>query len=291
MPKPDDTMLSYLACWLLYSVFAHSLAVLLQWSRARDIKSVLLCGAMFGWMIEGAAVLTLYGVEGIPFPFTILWTGVAWHGLISVVFGYHLLGQALREGRSKKVAAYALGCGLLWGIWAVGWSQETPPLVAETSPYMIHAFASTLLFIAAHGVMQYKPIPEHTPGRWRLVGAAFFPLALFLMHAVPAIPWSIIAWPVLMGFTLLALRCCRGGEMGVAPAISLRRPTSPIAWGLLLLVPLASVGVYELFKMQGWMFSTRIPLFLISNVLGAALLAVAYFRAFQAYWKKPPSPV
>lgn len=73
-----------------------------------------LVGAFFGWLVEGVFAMTLFGAEGILFPFTISWTGLAWHAIISVVLGWYVLQQALTH--SFKRTAWVSGMLGIFGV-------------------------------------------------------------------------------------------------------------------------------------------------------------------------------
>ena len=68
-------------------------------SRCTAAAGVILVGALYGWLVEGVVAATVYG----PLPVSLVWTGVAWHGLLTVGVGWWiLLPRAVRRGGTAR---------------------------------------------------------------------------------------------------------------------------------------------------------------------------------------------
>ncbi|MFZ2504412.1 MAG: hypothetical protein WAW88_17255 [Nocardioides sp.] len=81
---------------------------------------------LLGWLVEGVVVDTMYAAV----PFQLVWTPVAWHGLVS---GLLILGLSRAAGR-WPVLRHLGACllvGLMMGVWAWYWPGERGPLVAD----------------------------------------------------------------------------------------------------------------------------------------------------------------
>jgi len=65
--RPGDTTLNLTMIWLVYSVLAFFVLLMVNHFRAGDVYSV--------------------SLVGVVFPFGIVWTPLAWHALISVLAG------------------------------------------------------------------------------------------------------------------------------------------------------------------------------------------------------------
>ena len=74
--RADDTLLSQIPGWLVYSLFAYMTLAIIQHFRVRSIYALFLAGVVFGWIVEGIYAMTFFGGGGIPLPFSIIWTGV-----------------------------------------------------------------------------------------------------------------------------------------------------------------------------------------------------------------------
>ena len=76
--RADESVLVRAGGVLFYSFLGYVLLVLITRFRIRDAWGLMLAGACFGWLGEGVFAMTLFGAGGIPFPFTIAWTALAW---------------------------------------------------------------------------------------------------------------------------------------------------------------------------------------------------------------------
>ncbi|WP_240913615.1 hypothetical protein [Thermococcus sp. JdF3] len=113
-------------------------------------------GAVFGWLVEGVVVQTVY----TDFPFQLIWTPLAWHALISVLIGLYFAGEALSDWSVKKVSMLFVFIGAFWGFWASYWKLEDGYAVSP-GDFAIYAFLSTLLLVAAYAVL-------HASSPWKL---------------------------------------------------------------------------------------------------------------------------
>ena len=144
--KSGDSVAELAVTWAAYCVVAHLFLSLVTWLRAYSADRVFLAGAVFGWLVEGTLVGTLYGTESsAPFPLSLLVTAVSWHALISVWVGWHFLRRSLQAGSVSKVVGWSIGLGLFWGTWATFLWRET----------LVLSIMMAILLIAA--VRGFKP--------------------------------------------------------------------------------------------------------------------------------------
>ena len=94
LARPGDTPFDYLLTPLLYAIFAYIFLIIVEMFCVRNIWAIFIAGAAFGWIGEGIVAMTLFGGE-ISLPFSISWTGLAWHALISVLIGWYYLRKIL----------------------------------------------------------------------------------------------------------------------------------------------------------------------------------------------------
>ena len=117
--RPEDSLLNWLQTWLAYSLMAFLFLSLVSYFRLRSLAAIFLAGAFFGWLAEGIVVQTAY--ENLPW--SISFTGLAWHALITVLGGWYALQKALRRGLLPSLLASLLA-GLFFGFWGVTWIYE-----------------------------------------------------------------------------------------------------------------------------------------------------------------------
>jgi hypothetical protein len=113
----EDSLSNYALTCLAYSLLAYILLALVRIYRIRSVWAVFLAGAACGWLAEGVIVQTAYE----NFPLQISWTGLAWHALISVLWGWYTLRKALVLGSFHLVLLHSGLFGLFAGFWAISW--------------------------------------------------------------------------------------------------------------------------------------------------------------------------
>lgn len=193
--------------WLAYSVLAGATLWTLAHFRARGLPSLVLCGALYGWLAEGVLAGTLYQA----FPMQVSWTGLAWHDLLSVCAGWYGLSTALRRGIWPTVLTTS-GLGVFWGAWATTWWQpQEGGFVTPLPAFAAHAFIQGLLLAASFAVfprlLGFVTFTSHT-GSWLL---ALFLGAWFALVTAPQYHLALLILPPLLALTVVLLRRGRTG--------------------------------------------------------------------------------
>lgn len=232
----------------------------LLWTIARWPGSrwptVVLAGAVFGFITEGVLTTVLYG--GFPFdPFAIPYTALAWHALISVGFGLVLLHRLLARGPVARAAAAIALFGAFWGTWAT--TLRLPPedgdelpalagLVGEVGigTFALYTLAATLVIGACHFLLGRIVRPaDLSPGRGWLRFILVAGTVWFVILVVPAAPWAPIELAVLLAICAWGLtRCSRRAASSPPLATILCEPLPARRLGLLAALPLAAVSAY-----------------------------------------------
>lgn len=191
--------------WLAYSVTACVFVNVVSRFRATTAATVFLAGALYGWLTEGALVGTLYGTEdSAPFPLSLVWTGLSWHALISVLVCWHFIGRALREAKPWKSLAWAAALGVYWGLWAPFLWRENPPEVAPVGLFAAHAFVCTALLMFSHAAVLRFPVASIRPG-WPGLIFSLLVLGVFYSAQVKSLGLRpLLLLPLLSG-TILGL--------------------------------------------------------------------------------------
>ncbi len=128
--RSEDGVGGWVLTWLTYSLAAGVAARALARFPARTAAAVVVAGAFYGWLVEGAVAATLY----TSLPFSLVWTGVAWHAVLTVWGGWWALPRALRRGGGVAAASCAV-LGVAWGLWSVAWWGGPPhPRRGRASP-------------------------------------------------------------------------------------------------------------------------------------------------------------
>ena len=244
--RPGDELHGRMLTWLLYSLFAYLTLGVIWRFRVNDGWALLFAGAFFGWICEGVYAMTVFGDPSMPFPFTIVWTSLAWHGPISLVIGWYALGLALREARSGPAILLSSGVGLFWGAWALGWLAETPPVAVSSLEFLLHASATTAGLALAHLAVAAGRPASYAPSRIGLGFAGAVVVAFFLVVTVPAVPMAPLVLSPLLGLLWLALRQSRARRLEGSLLARFAAPIRPRNLAALMLMPLAATAVYAL---------------------------------------------
>ena len=96
---------------IVYSFMAYAFLIVVHVFRVSNLYALFMAGAVFGWLVEGVFVQTMYD----DFPLNISFTGLAWHSILTVCCGWYLFRRALLL---KKSILHDEGIGGCWS--AVG---------------------------------------------------------------------------------------------------------------------------------------------------------------------------
>lgn len=287
--RSDDQPATWVLTWLMYSLAAAvALRTLRRWPGA-DLPRLVLVGSLYGWVVEGVVASTVYQAP----PFTVIWTGVAWHGLLAVVLGWRLLPRAvLRGGRRAWLACAAVG--LAWGLWSVGWWAAPPDAGQLAATPDVTAYAAFVGIVTLAAAAGYAVMHACAPRGGDLTGRGGLAAVLLLLGAwgaavvLVAIPWAPALLGLLIALVLLSLpRLPRvpveeAAPLGWHPGIPLRR-SAP-----LVLVPVSAVTTYAVLSPlapgapgEGPFYWLIVSIIGVLSVLGTAALGWALWRAWR----------
>jgi hypothetical protein len=283
-PDPASRLGDWVLTWLFYSFLGYIFLSIVGAFRVRSVWALVLAGAVFGWIAEGVYARTMFGTAESPFPITIAWTGLAWHALIDVVFGWYILRRLVAGGRPSQLGFVSFAFGLLYGLWAIAWwVQEDPATIAAFAGY---AFLTTTLLLLAFVMYQrLQPFPFE-PSRIEAGVVIVFLVLSFITVTLPSSPPTVWSLPLLIGLMYLALRRNRAVESrpSLVTAVTgrVRLPNA----ALLLLAPLAATMVYAA---ATWL-NLRLPLFVPFYVVSIAAGTVIFVVSVGKVLTSPPTP-
>ncbi len=270
----EDSLSNYVMTCLAYSLVAYILLALVRIYRIRSLWAVFLAGAACGWLAEGVIVQTAYE----QFPLQLSWTGLAWHALISVVWGWYFLRKLLLQGSTRQVLLHSALFGLFAGAWAISWWLETPGSQTPPLAYAVYACVTSGLFILSCWIFQRLSDEPFNPGKRTLaVVSGFFGL-VFLAVVVVSIRWAILVLPPLFALIVWGLRRNRQAE--TRPDLLEALAGSPPAanYLALLAMPAAAAGFYTLASLLNWQVHTNQIVYLVTTPAGALLFVISLFR-------------
>jgi hypothetical protein len=272
--------------WLSYSLTAYVFLGIVGVANPRRWAAVFLCGALFGWLVEGVLVATMYA----SLPFSISATGLEWHALLTVGAGWYLIPRALRTSLRATVGYCALVGGAL-GFWALTWWFE--PGAERLS---LAAFATFITVRALVLGIAYVLLGRVAPTTYRLNWGEWAVLmtmvvAWFALLTVPRVPFAPFILLPCVALTIFALwRFKRRENIAMPPAVTAwARVSGPFPiWRVLgvLALPAAASIVYALGVAVEMPFKSGIVVYLITVPLGFFL----YIRAVVLASRRLPSP-
>lgn len=272
--------------WLVYSLFAYLLLAVVRLFRIGTVSGLVLAGAFFGWLGEGVYAMTLYGDPSMPFPLTIAWTGLAWHGPLSVVIGLFGLRRCLLAASLWPVAGAGAGIGAFWGFWASGWSQETPPVIAGAADFLLHAVFATLGLALAQRAIDLGDARRFAPSRTGLGLCGGLVLVFFAAITVPAIPWAPAVLLPLLALLYFALRRNAAGS-GEDALAAIAGPVRLRNMAGLVIIPAAATGAYVILGIVGRDLPAHQIVAAIASLCGTAVLLVALAGHFRPRARQP----
>ncbi len=270
--RPDEHVLEVGLTLVMYMLATYCMLLGIQYFRISSLPGMVAAGALYGWITEGVIAMTIFGPGGIPLPFSISWTGLAWHMPLSVIAGWWWYHHALHTSWWVSVR-YASIAGLLWGIWSMTWFFEAVPIITTVGAYAAHAFTLTTLMIIGHYLMQVK-VAAFQASRIETLIIVGLVLTFFVGITIPTVGTMAVILVLLFGVL---------GWMGYQSRRQCREPailvslTAPVSVKNLLtmyLMPLIATVFYAL------MVSGYMPLFpvnylvLISTTIGGFVLLV-----------------
>lgn len=274
--------------WLAYSVIACVFVNVVVRFQVTTAATAALAGALYGWLTEGTLVGTLYGTESsAPFPMSLVWTGLSWHALISVLVGWHFLGNALKKPRPWQALGWSLLLGLYWGAWAPFLWRENPPQIASVGDFATHALLCTLPWMLCHALLLRIPTHSVRPG-WIGLGFSLLVLAVFYGAQVKTLGLRpLIILPALTGLILGLLAGTRSKR--VVPLDTGSGPPRPLLPVLTLLAtPVAAVTLYAVQRSLRVDGIAPIHFYNAGGTLAVGVIAWAVYAVTRS--PHPPAP-
>jgi len=260
--------------------------------RVRRWAPLFLSAALYGFLVEGVLASVLYE-DGLLGLFHVSYTSLAWHALISVLFGWYWLRRLLIQGNDRRIITWSAIFGLFWGLWSlVYWLPENlndPELLAGDfilGMWPVGAFAVfTLLFTAVLAISHLALERGYwqasfKPSRYEIGFVWLAIIAYFITSIAIAIPFATAKLGALLALVLLPLWVNRQREPEGSLLADLAKPVVEKKVVLLFIMPIAAIVVYGLaFMLQPEADTIRLmsatPLIYIPTILGGILFVAA----------------
>ncbi len=266
LPRPWE----WLATWATYSLAAATALSAALWSGLGGWRAAFLGGAILGWCVEGVIVTTMYDA----FPVQIVWTGLAWHALITGL-GVFWTTRAIAAGSVARQIAVLVMLGLFGAVWGLYWPSERAAMPGHGAAFAYLAGLGLTVVVAQAGLDRIGTL---TPPR---------PAVLLIAPAILAAGWAIrftfsptpvlLACPVMITTTVWIMR--RLGRRGAV--LSFGQPAPPVRHALFLVAPVVTASLV----LPAWALfgavAVNIPAAIISGLLGLGLWLWLLARALR----------
>ena len=272
--KPDDTLPGLVFTYLVYCLVAYVVLSVVTAYRVRSIWALFLTGALYGWLIEGVIVQTMYDF----FPFQIAWTGLAWHALISVFIGWYYVVTVLLQNNYKKTMGISVFLGVFYGTWAVYWWNEGS--ITPVPAFFVYSLLITFFLILSYWFYCRLHMAVFEPTRLELVilaGAFIF----FYSATVYIQPLSLIILPPLLGIVYAALRKNKKIEQRATILEALQGEITFSNCALLFSIPLTATFIYWAALSLSLLIGTNWMVAVITVPLGVIMFVVSVAKIFR----------
>jgi hypothetical protein len=279
--KDGDSLAELFITWLAYSAIAYLFLATVYWSRADGFWSMFLAGAIYGWLVEGGLIDTLYGTQpSAPFPVSISITGLSWHALLSVIVGWWATGRALTAAHPWRLIWISLAVGVFWGVWAMFPRRETPPIITPVPEFFVNAAVLTLGLMASWWLSFRAGMRDFRPGWFGVVLCTFLIGLFYVQYVLRLGTLPLVVLPSLLGLAATALyRQRRRSGRPTHVFVGDFRPSRLLILGL---IPVTATFVYAAASAGGldkFPISTIVYYFL-TGPAGIVLLVLAIIVIF-----------
>jgi hypothetical protein len=272
--RTDDSFKNWFSAWIVYSLMAFVFLRLVSYFRVKGIWALFLAGAVFGWLAEGVIVQTAYDM----LPWSISFTGLAWHALLTVWVGWYAVRKALLSSSIWSGIKLSSLIGLVYGFWAINWWVEPDGRVSPVPEFAIFTFATTTLVIFAYWLANWSSSAPLKWNRWAMAVIAILFVLYFFFVTVPASPIAIVVLPVLLGLAVWGLRQNRMFESeGSLLEMPGGRTSLRNHLGLLGL-PITGTLVYALAMSIDLKAHTSWMLYLVTTPLGFIVFTIGLYK-------------
>lgn len=275
--KPNDTAVELFQTYIFYTLATYAFLILIEKYKVRTIGGLALCGALYGWIVEGIIVPEVYSM----LPYSIVHTSLSWHMLITVLFGYYWLSKRLLTNQS--VLLVLVGFGILWGIYGI-WPGSDP----ENGEWVISivAFITHTLFTTACWIIGLFAFAHLKPALFKASKIEIYSIGIIFLclYGVLVFATGFLAL-ILLPFLLLTLsilyqrKKLPQAESGILDFWS---APSPLTSARILMVGIPGVvasGVFALLYPQTGSQDIAWPFFLITFFLAIGMYVCALWKS------------
>ena len=244
---------------LAYGLLGYVFLLTLERYHTQTFAGWFVGAALFGFLIEGVVVPVLYSAP----PFTIVWTSLAWHALITIWLCWWVFRHIMANQSWYIALGFNALLGLGFGMWnAYMWnaveSEGAEPLFywQPTEVFAEQFLFGYVLFLLGHILFAWVYRSRQDSQSYEYYGLWLVTWIIAILTGVASGLWFF--WPILPVLVLLCLWSMRAGKkeslFGDSESYSVyEKNQQAIPWwrySFTLLIPLVAIVVYDLLVTQ-----------------------------------------
>ncbi len=279
--RPTESNIGgYVAGWLLYSFLTYALFTVINYFRVRTIWALFLAGSVYGWLIEGVIMQTMYD----SLPWQLSFTGLSWHAMITVLIGWFYTRKILFENKAHQTILLGLGLGLFYGVWSLNaWVQEDGG-ITPLPAYATFALVSTLVLVISYTLYDRIDFAAFQPSRIEIWIQIVFFAVYYLFVTLPSQLLALVILPLLLALTCLALRKNRRAETRPDILVSHRGRATWWNYLLLMTIPLVAIPLYALalygdfMRYADFIFLVSAGIYIVTALMGGVVYLLSWVK-------------
>jgi hypothetical protein len=269
------TLPDILFLYCIYVILSYIILALIRKYQVRSLWALFLVGAVYGWLLEGVVVTTMY--EG--FPLQVHFTGIAWHAPLDILVGWYLVQKMLRSKNLMAMFSVAGSLGLFWGLWVI-WRWYEEGVAVPIERFTALALIGTLLLIVAYWLLAHHQ-PVFQANKWVSLLFAILLSLWFVGAVLPVYPFAVFVLPPLLFVIYLALR--RNKTTEALPDLLATWDDKPgkLNLAFLLLIPIIAIGSYSLYLEADFLIPMSAIGYTIFSIVGIVLFIISIIKCLN----------
>lgn len=262
--------------YFFYFLITYIFLSVVTMFRVRTVWALFLAGAVYGWLIEGVIVQTMYEY----FPLQISWTGLAWHSLISVFIGWYYVTTVILQNNYTDTIRVSLFVGLFYGVWSISWWVEDG-FITPLPEFSLYVVVTSLILIGSYYMYNKLQPDPFQPTKIEGYALAGFFIVYFVLITIPVQPAALVVLPPLLGVVYITLRKNKTTEQREDIIAALQGRITPLNFVLLLIIPVTVVLFYACALLLNLLVPTNIFVYMVTALLGIVMFVMSIARIFR----------
>ncbi len=285
-----EAEVNHYAILLAYGLLGYLLLACIQHYNIHKFSGFFVAACLLGILIEGVPVPVVYSGP----PFSIVWTSLAWHALITVFLFWVLYKRVMAEKSWYVGITYNLGLGVALGFWnAYMWNavekEGTEELTfiwqANIMPFVEQFILGYLLFVGGHFVFERLTQQKLVISKIEVIVISFIAVVCALLVSFASGLWFF--FPVLPALVFLCLKALKAQNEAINDKspnflMTLNKPLIPWwKYSFSLLIPISTILTYHLVVQYELEIEMNALLIVVAGPISTYLFVSALIKCFR----------